>query len=168
MVPPAPASLITHETEETPARNVSPYSVRSLVLPVAAPPLVPSLPTTISYRPSIYIKDSINQCLAPDGSALIWLSGSELGCPRKCVFDFRRNTEFFEKHMEFREIPQNSAVFLAVKLPGIPRNSVCICIRNSSHILQYTGKSIKGTVRPDCICMRVVSLESPLKAHQPL
>jgi hypothetical protein len=26
----------------------------------------------------------------------------------------------------------------------------------------------KGTVRPDWICMRVVSLESPLKAHQPL
>jgi hypothetical protein len=25
-----------------------------------------------------------------------------------------------------------------------------------------------GTVRPDWICMRVVSLESPLKAHQPL
>ncbi len=28
--------------------------------------------------------------------------------------------------------------------------------------------SLKGTVRPDWICMRVVSLESPLKAHQPL
>ncbi len=28
--------------------------------------------------------------------------------------------------------------------------------------------SIKGTVRPDWICMRVVSLESPLKGHQPL
>jgi hypothetical protein len=27
---------------------------------------------------------------------------------------------------------------------------------------------LKGTVRPDWICMRVVSLESPLKAHQPL
>ncbi len=27
---------------------------------------------------------------------------------------------------------------------------------------------VKGTVRPDWICMRVVSLESPLKAHQPL
>ncbi len=27
---------------------------------------------------------------------------------------------------------------------------------------------IKGTVRPDWICMRVVSLESPLKGHQPL
>jgi hypothetical protein len=26
----------------------------------------------------------------------------------------------------------------------------------------------KGTVRPDWICMRVVSLESPLKGHQPL
>ncbi len=27
---------------------------------------------------------------------------------------------------------------------------------------------LKGTVRPDWICMRVVSLESPLKAHKPL
>ncbi len=26
---------------------------------------------------------------------------------------------------------------------------------------------IKGTVRPDWICMRVVSLESPFKGHQP-
>jgi hypothetical protein len=26
----------------------------------------------------------------------------------------------------------------------------------------------KGTVRPDWICMRVVSLKSPLKGHQPL
>jgi hypothetical protein len=47
----------------------------------------------------------------------------QLGCPRKCVFDFRRNTEFFEKHTEFRGIPRNSAVFYAVKLPGISRNS---------------------------------------------
>ncbi len=28
--------------------------------------------------------------------------------------------------------------------------------------------SLKGTVRPDWICMRVVSLKSPLKAHKPL
>jgi hypothetical protein len=27
---------------------------------------------------------------------------------------------------------------------------------------------IKGTVRPDWICMRVVPLESPLKGHKPL
>jgi hypothetical protein len=27
-----------------------------------------------------------------------------LGCPRKCAFDFRRNTEFFEKLTEFRGI----------------------------------------------------------------
>ncbi len=47
----------------------------------------------------------------------------QVGCPRKWVFDFRRNTEFLEKHTEFREIPRNSAVFLAVKLNGIPRNS---------------------------------------------
>jgi hypothetical protein len=59
----------------------------------------------------------------------------QLGCPRKCVFDFRRNTEFVEKHTEFRGIPRNSAVFFAVNCPefrGIPRNSVCICIRNSA------------------------------------
>jgi hypothetical protein len=29
-------------------------------------------------------------------------------------------------------------------------------------------KEVKGTVRLDWICMRVVSLESPLKDHQPL
>ncbi len=28
-----------------------------------------------------------------------------LGCPQKCFFYFRRNTEFFEKHMEFRGNP---------------------------------------------------------------
>jgi hypothetical protein len=28
--------------------------------------------------------------------------------------------------------------------------------------------ALKGTVRPVWICIRVVSLESPLKAHQPL
>jgi hypothetical protein len=27
---------------------------------------------------------------------------------------------------------------------------------------------VKGTVRPDWICMRVISLKSPLKAHKPL
>ena len=58
--------------------------------------------------------------------------GVRLGCPRKCVFDIRGNTEFFEKHTEFRGIPRNSAVFFAVKSTGIPRNSVCICIRNSA------------------------------------
>ncbi len=58
--------------------------------------------------------------------------GIKVGCPRKCVFNFRRNTEFFEKYTEFRGISQNSAVFFAVKFPGIPRNSVGICIRNSA------------------------------------
>ncbi len=33
---------------------------------------------------------------------------------------------------------------------------------------QLFKRSFKGTVRPDWICMRVVSLESPLKVHQPL
>jgi len=32
----------------------------------------------------------------------------------------------------------------------------------------FINHNIKGTVRPDWICMRVVSLESPLKGHQPL
>ncbi len=35
-----------------------------------------------------------------------------LGCPRKCVFDFRRNTEFFEKHTEFRGIPSVFAYWI--------------------------------------------------------
>jgi hypothetical protein len=51
------------------------------------------------------------------------LKNPSLGCPRKCVFDFRRNTEFFKKHTEFRGIPRNSAVFFALKFAGIPRNS---------------------------------------------
>jgi hypothetical protein len=44
----------------------------------------------------------------------------DLGCPRKCVFDFRRITEFFEKYTEFRGISRNFAVFFAVKFAGIP------------------------------------------------
>ena len=32
----------------------------------------------------------------------------------------------------------------------------------------YPCEDLKGTVRPDWICMRVVSLKSPLKAHQTL
>ena len=35
-------------------------------------------------------------------------------------------------------------------------------------LLGIEGKDLEGTVRPDWICMRVVSLESPLKGHQPL
>ncbi len=34
--------------------------------------------------------------------------------------------------------------------------------------LRVVRTFFKGTVRPDWICMRVVSLESPLKGHQPL
>ena len=53
-------------------------------------------------------------------------------------------------------------------------------ITNIRHILKHTqpgpiGRGfkrkiveIKGTVRPDWICMRVVSLERTLKGHQPL
>ncbi len=40
---------------------------------------------------------------------------------------------------------------------------LCYQVRNSS-----SRASVKGTVRPDWICMRVVPLESPLKGHQPL
>jgi hypothetical protein len=32
----------------------------------------------------------------------------------------------------------------------------------------WMSAKFKGTVRPDWICMRLVSLESPLKGHQPL
>ncbi len=32
----------------------------------------------------------------------------------------------------------------------------------------WDTSKFKGTVRPDWICMRVVSLESPLMGHQPL
>ncbi len=35
-------------------------------------------------------------------------------------------------------------------------------------MIKSLERSIKGTVRPDWICMRVVPLESPLKGHQPL
>ncbi len=55
-----------------------------------------------------------------------------LGCPRKCFFYFRRNTEFLDKHTEFRGIPR---YFYSKKFPEfreISRNSVCICIRNSA------------------------------------
>jgi hypothetical protein len=32
-------------------------------------------------------------------------NGQWVGCPRKCFFYFRRNTEFLGKHTEFRGIP---------------------------------------------------------------
>ncbi len=38
----------------------------------------------------------------------------------------------------------------------------------STFKMTHSGVPLKGTVRPDWICMRVVSLESPLKGHQPL
>jgi hypothetical protein len=44
--------------------------------------------------------------------SLLQAAWMQLGCPRKCFFNFRRNTEFFEKPTEFREIPRNSAAFL--------------------------------------------------------
>jgi hypothetical protein len=39
---------------------------------------------------------------------------------------------------------------------------------SAAMILLLCGLVFKGTVRPDWICMRVVSLESSLKRHQPL
>jgi hypothetical protein len=41
-------------------------------------------------------------------------------------------------------------------------------IKSMVYSLSHFEQHFKGTVRPDWICMRVVSLESPLKAHQPL
>ncbi len=40
--------------------------------------------------------------------------------------------------------------------------------RSSQIVLFLKNRNIKGTVRPDWICMRVVSMERPLKGHQPL
>jgi hypothetical protein len=56
----------------------------------------------------------------PAGSSLP--SMMELGCLRKCFFHFRRNTEFSEKHTEFRGIfiedfSQNSAEYLHTEFP---------------------------------------------------
>ncbi len=39
---------------------------------------------------------------------------------------------------------------------------------NKKFLLAFLKALIKGSVRPDWICMRVVPLESPLKGHQPL
>jgi hypothetical protein len=39
---------------------------------------------------------------------------------------------------------------------------------NRLRSLQYIFICFTGTVRPDWICRRVVSLENPLKGHQPL
>jgi hypothetical protein len=52
-----------------------------------------------------------------------------VGCPRKCFFHFRRNTEFFEKHTEFRgffivDFSWNSAEFRGIPYVfayGIPQ-----------------------------------------------
>ncbi len=47
--------------------------------------------------------------------------------------------------------------------------SMCLLIhfhQSLVYFLEEKNPVLKGTVRPDWICMRVVSLESPLKAHQ--
>jgi hypothetical protein len=47
-------------------------------------------------------------------------------------------------------------------------SKVCTLARSPLWFATQWVIILKGTVRPDWICMRVVSLESPLKAHQPL
>ncbi len=39
-------------------------------------------------------------------------------------------------------------------------------LRHIYHGQPYARVTLKGTVQPDWICMKVVSLESPLKGHQ--
>ncbi len=72
---------------------------------------------------------------------------------------------------KFRGIPRNFAEFRrnwaeitseVKKFRGIP------CRRNSVNTLIIERQILKGTVRPDWIILRVVSLERPWKRHQPL
>jgi hypothetical protein len=51
------------------------------------------------------------------------------------------------------------------QLPARPQGPHPVLEKNSYHVMSSV---IKGTVRPDWICMRVVSLESTLNGHQPL
>jgi hypothetical protein len=69
-----------------------------------------------------------------------------------------------------RSRPQFKILSKILKKLFIIRNNGYISIIKSAQIKTDTGPQykLKGTVRPDWICMRVVSLESPLKAHQPL
>ena len=41
-------------------------------------------------------------------------------------------------------------------------------LKESMHYYQHNLSLIKGTIRPDWISLRVVSLDGPLKGHQPL
>jgi hypothetical protein len=50
-----------------------------------------------------------------------------------------------------------------IEVPGF---SFMLHLTRADLTWPYAGDT--GTVRPDWICMRVVSLESPLKGHQPL
>ncbi len=76
-------------------------------------------------------------------SQVIKTKEMQLGCPRKCVFDFRRNTEFFQKHTEFRGIPRNSAKFRGIFCSKISRNS--------AEFLKYLHTEFlpQGTYDPD-------------------
>jgi hypothetical protein len=52
---------------------------------------------------------------------------------------------------------------------NITEECVIVTLKKSSKsIISQTYFNLKGTVRPDWICMRVVPLESPLKGPQPL
>jgi hypothetical protein len=50
---------------------------------------------------------------------------------------------------------------------SVKKNRMAFFI-NFSTVTILRFMPLKGTVRPDWICMRVVPLESPLKGHQPL
>jgi hypothetical protein len=72
------------------------------------------------------------------------------------------------------------ALPIMIQSKNFPPKSYCFCITNIEIVQNSKSKpkkfsflctfkyALKGTVRPDWICMRVVPLESPLKGHQPL
>jgi hypothetical protein len=74
---------------------------------------------TSRIRGTVFYKDQLSTKINTDpgyGFAKNYTDLAQLGCPRKCFFYFRRNTEFFEKHTEFRGIftvkfARNSAEF---------------------------------------------------------
>jgi hypothetical protein len=54
--------------------------------------------------------------------------------------------------------------------PSCNRFNLCVfkIAENNIALIEFLFHTLKDTVRSDWICMRVVSLESPLKGHQPL
>jgi hypothetical protein len=57
---------------------------------------------------------------------------------------------------------------LVLQVGGQVQLVVLLLLAEPVQDLNQDGNRIKGTVRPDWICMRMVSLERPLKGHQPL